>query len=237
MKLGGNQPYFFPYPGYFSLIKATEKWIVFDTPQYKKGSWMNRNRVIKLNSNDWKYFTVPVKKHELKTSIYNIKVQDCFNWKERLIAQLDHYQRYAPYYEEVIEFLHEILKAEFDRLSELNIHILKGICDYINIEFDYEVFSKMDIKIEPVHEPDEWALNICKAMGAKELINSEGGKLFMDSKKFHMNNVKLKFLEFGYTAYDQRTPEFIPGLSIIDTMMFNSPSEINHIIDDYRLVS
>lgn len=234
--LGGMQPFFFPYPGYFSLIKATSKWIIFDIAQYEKNSWTNRNRIINLNSDDWKYITVPVKKHKLRTSISSIEIQNNINWKEKIIGQLDYYRRHAPYYKRVVEFLHEAIKIEFKCLSELNIHTLKATCSYIGLDFSFEIFSEMGIQLEPVHESDEWALNICKAMGVTEYINAERGQLFMNKNKFLNNNINLKFLEFGFPEYDQKREEFIPGLSILDAMMFNSPAELCHMLDEYQLV-
>ena len=46
MILGIMQPYFFPYIGYFDLINRTDRWIVFDTAQYIRHGWINRNRIL-----------------------------------------------------------------------------------------------------------------------------------------------------------------------------------------------
>ena len=46
MKLGIMQPYLFPYLGYFDLINYSDKWIIFDTVQYIRRGWMNRNRIL-----------------------------------------------------------------------------------------------------------------------------------------------------------------------------------------------
>ena len=175
MKLGIMQPYFFPYPGYFSLIKATDKLIVFDLSQYVRHSWMNRNRIIDHNSDGYRYITVPVKKRKLKTPINRVGIHNGENWKEKIIAHLGYYRKYAPHYKTVVEFLHETLNIEFENLSELNIHTLKASCAYIDIDLNFEVFSEMQIHVEPVHEADEWGLNICKAMGINEYINPVGG--------------------------------------------------------------
>jgi len=237
LKLAIMQPYFFPYSGYFSLIKATNKWIVFDTSQHANYSWMNRNRILNFNNDSWMYFRVLVKKHPLKTPINHIEIQNDKNWKEKIISQLGCYKKYAPHYKTVVEFLVETLKTEFENLSALNVHTLKATCDYIGIDFNYEVFSEMDIQVEPVHEADEWGLNICKAMGVTEYINAERGQLFIDREKYRNNNINIKFLEFGFPEYNQKKEAFIPGLSIIDAMMFNSPLEINQMLDEYQLVN
>ncbi|MFQ9618099.1 MAG: WbqC family protein [Waltera sp.] len=46
--------------GYFSLIKNSDYFIFFDTPQYIRKGWINRNRIIGANG-DAVFFTVPVK--------------------------------------------------------------------------------------------------------------------------------------------------------------------------------
>ena len=68
MKLGLMQPYFFPYLDYFSLIKYCDKFIFFDTAQYIRRGWYNRNRILKQDSSP-NYFTVHIKKAHRETPI------------------------------------------------------------------------------------------------------------------------------------------------------------------------
>ena len=75
MKLGIMQPYFFPYLGYFDLIHSVDKWVVFDTPQYIRHGWVNRNRILHPES-DWQYIIVPLKKHPRNTPIKEIEIAD-----------------------------------------------------------------------------------------------------------------------------------------------------------------
>ena len=46
MKLGIMQPYFFPYIGYWQLIKNVDKYVVYDDVNYIKGGWINRNNFL-----------------------------------------------------------------------------------------------------------------------------------------------------------------------------------------------
>lgn len=236
MKLGIMQPYFFPYLGYFSLIKATDKWIVFDTAQYVNRSWINRNRIIDPNSDGWKFFTCPVKKHPLKTAINAVNIQNEQDWINKILAQLGFYKKFAPYYDQVIDFLKIVFSSEQSKLIDLNIRTLRATCEYIGINFNYELLSQMNLNFEPVKEADEWGLNICKALDVTEFINPEGGQSFVDRKKYERNNISIKFLEFGHPTYEQKKDGFIPGLSILDSMMFNTPEEINQMLNVYKLV-
>ncbi len=50
------QPYFAPALAYFDLIALTDEWVVFDTPAFRKKSWMSRNRILHP-STGWQYIT------------------------------------------------------------------------------------------------------------------------------------------------------------------------------------
>ena len=97
MKLGIMQPYFFPYIGYFSLIKHTDDFILLDTVQFIRHGWIERNRILKP-SDGWQYIMVPLKKHSRETLIKNIEINNEQQWKEKILAQLQHYKKQAPYF-------------------------------------------------------------------------------------------------------------------------------------------
>ena len=46
MKVGIMQPYFFPYLGYWQLLSAVDKYVVYDDVAYIKGGWINRNNIL-----------------------------------------------------------------------------------------------------------------------------------------------------------------------------------------------
>ena len=89
MVLGIMQPYFFPYLGYFDLINRCDKWIVFDTPQYIRHGWINRNRILHPQQG-WQYIIVPVKKHKRDTPINQIEIVPPALWSPRILGQLMH---------------------------------------------------------------------------------------------------------------------------------------------------
>lgn len=59
MKLGIMQPYFFPYIGYWQLMNAVDKYVIYDDVNFIKGGWINRNRIL-LNGKP-QYFNVQMK--------------------------------------------------------------------------------------------------------------------------------------------------------------------------------
>jgi hypothetical protein len=235
MKIGIMQPYFFPYIGYFSLIKNTERFILFDVVQFIRHGWIERNRILKPD-NGWQYISVPLHKYELTTLIKDTKINNTEDWKSKIFRQLEHYKKRSPFYKETIQVIEQSFKFTTDSITELSAVTLKNVCDYLTIPFNYEIFSKMNLDIEPVNAPDEWALNICKALNVDEYWNPVGGLDFFDRKKYTDAKIKLVFQKVNVIPYSQRrgVDNIEQGLSIIDVMMFNSPEEINKMLDDYE---
>lgn len=238
MKVAIMQPYFFPYIGYFSLIKNTDLFILFDTVQFIRHGWIDRNRVLKPN-NGWQYISVPLSKQSQQTLIKDVVIRSDENWREKILSQLSHYKKKAPFYNETINVVEKAIMIDCSDITLLNYNVLKIVCEYIEIPFKCEIFSKMDLNIEPANAPDEWALNICKAMGnVSEYWNPQGGVEFFNKSKYEEAQIKLLFLKPTLNFYSQRRGEenFENGLSIIDVLMFNSPSEVREMLLQYEIV-
>jgi len=234
MRIGIMQPYFFPYLGYFQLINYVDKWIVFDTPQYIRKGWVNRNRVLKQNGGV-KYVGITVAKASRETPINRILVSDQ-HWRKQIINDLDYYKIVrAPYYAQVVDFLNGTFRLQDDRLSIFLTRFLADCCAYLGLEFKYEVFSQMELSLSNITDPGDWAYEISKSLKADEYINPPGGKEIFEERKFFEAGIALRFLEPILVPYDQKSTTFEPGLSIIDVMMFNSQEQIRKMLTEYRL--
>lgn len=236
MKIAIMQPYFFPYLGYFGLIKNTDRWIVFDTPQFIYHGWIERNRVIKP-VDGWQYINVPLKKHSRVTSIKDIEIRNTEKWEELILAKLTVYKNIAPNYKVVIDLLNNVFSKKAEHICKLNCIILESICQFLDIKWNYNIYSEMDLLVDKVNAPDEWALNICKAIGGvTEYWNLPGGKDFFYTKKYTDNNITIRFFKQNLQSYNQNRKYFEPGLSIIDILMFCSSEEINEMLNNYEFI-
>lgn len=236
MKAAIMQPYFMPYLGYFALINCVDKFIIFDTPQFIRHGWIERNKILKPNGNgDTMYIKVPLVKHSRDTVIKDILINNTINWKQKIISQFDHYKKKAPYYKNVISILDSIFEEEYENVVDLNVCTLRKVNDYLGIKTPISIWSQMDVEIENVIEPDEWALNICKAMNIQSYVNLPGGRSFFNKEKYDSNGVELNFLEINISTYSQFEAQFTPFLSILDVLMFNHEEEINTMIKQIKL--
>lgn len=234
MKMGIMQPYFFPYIGYFQLIDASDRYIFFDTPQFERHGWMNRNRIINIAEGST-YISVPVIKAPQKTAICDMRINNTTDWRQKMFAQMEVYKKRAPYYHETLEVVHRAVDRKTDSLVEMSVASVVESCRYMGLALDWEIYSSMGLDFRKDCEPDEWALEICKALGVKTYINAPGGEMFFDRRKYEAAGIQLEFIHPELKPYVQRIGRFEPGLSIIDVMMYNSPEEIRELLKSYTV--
>lgn len=235
IKIGIMQPYFFPYLGYYSLMKYTDYFILFDTPQFIRKGFINRNRILDAKGKPL-FVTAPIVGASRETRIKDTKISYTNNWFSKIYGQLTAYKKRAPYYEKVLELLHDVESKHFLNITDLNAYTLDKTAQYIGISFHYDIFSKMNLRIDEVYAPDEWALNITKALGYDTYVNPPGGLSFFDKEKYIKNDIKLQFLQNNLNPYSQRNGTFVEGLSILDAMMFLDPQTILELLDDFTII-
>lgn len=229
------QPYFFPYIGYFALIKHTDFFVVFDPVQYISKGWMNRNRVLKPGEG-WQYLTVPLQKQQQQVLIKDVLVQPGDEWKLQMLRQMEHYKKRAPHYAAVRVLMETCFQYDNANLGRLNTHYLEQVCQYIGLPFSHAVFSDMNLTLEPAPTaPDEWALRTTQALGANTYVNQPGGRTFFDPAKYAAAGIDLRFIDFQLQSYSQRRPAFDAGLSILDVLMFNTPEQVLAMLDHAEL--
>ena len=82
----------------------------------------------------------------------------------------------------------------------------------------------------------EKVLEICKLLQADTYYNAIGGQALYSFSDFKENGITLKFLKTGEIKYQQFGDKFVPGLSIVDVLMFNSKEEVRKQLQNYALV-
>ncbi|GAA4976103.1 WbqC family protein [Algibacter aquimarinus] len=234
MKIGIMQPYLFPYIGYFSLIRATDIWVVFDGVQFIRHGWIERNRVLNSN-NGWQYIKVPLVKTSRKNLIKDTYIRSDENWESKILAQLTCYKKKAPYYKQVIQLLEQVFDEKKSNITSLNVLALKKVCKYIGISFNYNIYSETKMNLsDQIKVPGDWALQISKYYNAKVYINPYGGIDIFNKEIYRKEEIDIKFLKNDLKSYDQKRSYFEPGLSIIDVLMFNAPEEALNLIESYK---
>jgi hypothetical protein len=232
MKLAIMQPYFFPYLGYFRLISAVDKFIIHDDVQYIKGGWINKNRIL-LNNRDFK-IVIPIKSASARCKINErCFIEDSYKFKIKLLRQIENAYLKAPFYDEVYPFISRIVLFEEGNLAKYNTQALKEICRLIDITTPFYISS--EINKENNLTGEERVINLNRIMGSSMYINPVGGVDLYHKESFLKSNIYLRFLITEDYCYNQFGKIFVPNLSVIDLLMFNSKESIKILINKYHL--
>ncbi|MBS5979631.1 MAG: WbqC family protein [Dysgonomonas mossii] len=231
MILGIMQPYFMPYIGYFQLLNAVDKYVIYDNAKYTKKGWINRNRILKNNKDT--LISISVEKDSDYLDIKDRSVADSFD-KKKLINQIRESYRKAPYFEQVMPIVEDIINYEEKNLFLYIYNSIKEVCKYLNIHTEIIISSTIDV--EQAFTGQDRVIAICKNLGAEDYYNAIGGQELYQPKDFEKEGINLRFLSSNLVTYKQFNNDFIPWLSIIDVMMFNSLAEIQDMLNEYKLI-
>ena len=233
MKIGIMQPYFMPYIGYWQLINSVDIFIIYDNIEYTKRGWIRRNRI--LVSGKDKLFTLPIKKDSDYLSINERYLSSDFEKERNKILNLIHaaYQK-APFFEDVFPVIKDSFFYESSNLFEFIYNSIMKVSRYIGLNTNIVISSSIDM--DHNLKCEKRVIEICRRMEGDIYINPIGGVELYNKEDFFKQNIKLKFLKSNDIVYNQYDNEFIPNLSIIDVMMFNSKDEIREMLQEYILI-
>ena len=116
MKLAIMQPYFFPYIGFFQLMDAADKIILYDHVHFIKNGWIKRNRILEKNKGDV-WIRVPVSDASSNKKIYEIEMDAKSCWQKKIVNLLEHNYKNAPYYHEIMPHLWPIFNKQYTLYS------------------------------------------------------------------------------------------------------------------------
>jgi len=232
MKIGIMQPYFLPYIGYFQLIQSVDRFIVYDNIQYTKKGWINRNRFLQ-NGKDI-MFSVPLKKDSDFLDVKDREISADFK-KDKLINQLREAYSRAPYFPRTFPLVDQVVRYEESNLFRFIHNSIVRTCEYLGI--DTEIVISSNVSIDHSLKNQDKVLALCEAAGATTYVNAIGGTELYSKEIFQEKGIELKFIQSKSFEYPQFGNAFVPWLSIIDVMMFNTLDAIKKCLSsNYELI-
>jgi hypothetical protein len=227
------QPYFFPYIGYFQLINEVDKFVFYDDVAFIKRGWINRNRILINGVSN--YITVPCNNISQNKLINEVK--HALNEKEikKLLKKLQNTYSRAPFFKDVFPLIETVFNTDSEFISDLAIESIINVSNYLNLDCEFKKSSE-NYSNQDLNAADR-LIDICKIEGVNHYVNPIGGMELYSKRYFLEQKIRLDFLESQLTVYKQFSKEFVPGLSIIDLLMFNSVIDIkNELVINYNLI-
>ena len=130
--MGGNQPYFIPYIGYWQLINAVDVFIISDDYNYINKGWISRNRI--LEKGNPRYFNIEISHASSNKKINELYIsKEIFN-KDKKLMQLRNVYRRAPYFRKGYALMQEIFDYDELNLAIFLENSIKKVCNYLEIQ-------------------------------------------------------------------------------------------------------
>ena len=212
-----SQPTFLPWIGWFDLVEQADLVILYDTAQFSRQSWQQRNRIRTIRGLE--YLTVPVKTSgRFGQKIIDVEISQ-IDFEEYFKNKIsDAYSR-APFFKPVMDDLEKKLPNLLvsRKLSNLNEGLIKFCCKWLNISTRFIRASELNVD----GQRGEYLAKICEEFGCDEYISTEGAEKYLieDYKFFMQKKITVKIHRYEHPTYNQLIEPFIPYASVIDLIM------------------
>jgi hypothetical protein len=202
-----------------------------DDVQYLKGDWNNRNRIKGPHGPIW--LTVPIDKRASKSPMLQDIVLDSgpkgksgHTWQDEHWRSLKASYGKARYWNEYAAFFEDLyLVRRWQRLVDLNEHILRWLLDVFGIDVEFIVASEFGFE---GHKSD-LVLDHCRKLKADLCVLGTHGREYLKEHEFVAAGVSFYYQDYQHPTYPQRFGEFVSHLSVVD-LLFNVGPESGDVL-------
>ena len=248
MTLGIMQPYFIPYIGYFQLINAVDKFILYGNLPFQKRTWISRNRIM-IKGQSEQFILVPLIGKTNSAWISETEINPSTAWKVKMLRTLWQNYKGSLFFDEVYAMLQPFLLTDCQYLHDYNATIIKGICSalqlkavivdenarYLPIESRLREEHTEVPDVSDVQRKTQRIFLVCRHEHAQSYINLPGGANLYSKEIFKKNSISLSFIRRKEFSYGQFSKTFVPDLSIIDVLMHKGLKGTRELLENYEL--
>lgn len=230
MIIAGNQPYFIPYLGFWQLVNAADLFLIGDDYNFIKRGWIQRNRIL---VNGQPHFLGLEVKHI--TSFRKINETEFVDLDvgQKLNTVYRAYRR-APQFDAGYDLMEKILGNPERNVADFLFQSIKDVCLFLGIGVKF--IRSSEIPGNDSFKREYRIFDFCRRLGGDTYLNAVGGQDLYHFDDFEKHGVTLKFIHPNLQPYKQFDNEFVPGLSILDVIMFNSLDAIKDMLNDFGLI-
>jgi hypothetical protein len=219
MIVAAHQPGYLPWLGYFHKIARADLFVLLDDVQYERNGYQNRNRIKLHDGAHW--LTVPVARGRLGERICDKRIVDGAErgWRRRTWLTIEQSYRRAPYFERHAEPLRAAFLRRWERLVELDLHLLGLLLGWLDLRTPMLCASTLALR----SRRSERIAELCVRLGADTYLAGGGGSLrYLDERVLAAAGVRVRWQRFAHPIYPQLHPAvgFLPRMSALD-LLFN----------------
>jgi len=214
------QPTYLPWLGYFDLISSVEDFLFLDDVKFNKSSYHHQNKI--LSSNGDLLLSVPTRavKGRMETMINDVEIVHNRKWQIKHLRSIEQSYKKAPFYDDIYHHIEGILLTDIQKLSELNIKIIKLISSMLSLNTNFHKSSELE---DLTKDRVQRLIDFCKIKNANYYYSPNGSLDYLDTadnrELFKNADITVYFQRFELIPYLQKQKEFVPYMSILDALM------------------
>jgi hypothetical protein len=225
---GIHQPNYMPWPGYFHKILRSDVFVILDNVDFQQGNSNSITSRTKIKGGNGEILlTVPVKRSEEKM-LNGILTDNNQPWAKKHLKSIQLSYTKAPFFKEYFPVFEQVLSQSYSSLSHLNVSLILKICELLEITTPVLMASELNIEEEGRNER---IVKICQKVGADTYLCGKGGRKYMEESVFVQGEIAVQYTDFRPTDYPQLYGAFIPGLSILDSLLNIGKEQVRSLID------
>jgi hypothetical protein len=228
LKVAIMQPTYLPWVGYFDLIDQSDVFVLYDTVQFEKQSWQQRNRLKTAQGVQW--LTVPVHQ-SLGQRIDEVRTSEATAWRHKhWMALVTNYAK-APFWPQHSPLFEAAYQSPWEHLADLNIHLLTEMTRAFGLRSNFVRASSLPSFAGRKEEP---LLALCEHFGADTYLSPAGARTYLiDDVPFRARGLSLRFQAYEHPIWPQQFGEFAPHVSAVD-LLFHCGSAGGEIVRSGR---
>lgn len=243
MTVGMQQPYLFPYLGYWQMVNAVDTFVIGDMSHMIQNGWVHQNRVLlryaapftfRLNlAHKQSAYMRPLCEVEIDNSQKN-------KWNTNIHRTLTDNYRKAPYYDETMALILPLIDNTETNLSDYLAHQIQAIADHLDMTTKIvrgkDVLTKEEYDL-PVMEKIQLLRD---RLGFDTWLSLSNGAHYYTKEMMAEIGIDIRFHQFDSTiTYPQvgvkKGEPHIPYLSIIDVLMNCGKEGTKALLDKYTV--
>jgi hypothetical protein len=217
------QSNYIPWKGYFDLIRAADQFVIYDSVQYTRRDWRNRNLIKTPRGLQW--LTVAVNaKGNYHSPIDEVTIADA-DWTRRHLRTLEVNYRPAAHFDETYRWFADAVNtvAAEPKLSRVNEALMQAVCTRLRIATPLiRCTSLVDRKSLAALDPTDRLVALCRAVGASRYLSGPSARSYMNLDRFNEAGIDVAWADYdGYPEYAQLWGPFEHRVSVLD-LLFNT---------------
>jgi hypothetical protein len=227
--IAGNQPYFIPYIAYWQLMAACDLFLIGDDYAFIKDGWVQRNRILRQGKPT--YFGLEISKISPNRLINQTELIKINSTKK--LKDLYYCYHSAPFFNRGYSLMEKIFSFPEKDLTAFLVNSIEIIREYLGIKTKMMFTSQIEGNCR--YKCEQRIFDFCDRLEGTTYINAIGGQSLYKKDEFAEHGIELKFIHSHCREYKQLGGAFVPGLSILDVIMFNSREEIAQMLGEFTL--